>query len=110
MCYTTLVEFQACLVSEPDHCDHPPRPPIPFGTQLVCLVAASDGVWDNWMYGDVSAFFLDPARTAEVMETNSAEGVTEAFMQENARKANANFGSQVRGLVVVVDSPVDKSH
>lgn len=75
----------------------PPRPPIPLGTQLVCLVAASDGVWDNWMYGDVSAFFLDPARTAEVMETNSAEGVTEAFMQENARKANANFGSQVRG-------------
>eukprot|EP00903_Cladosiphon_okamuranus_P014142 g13143.t1 len=61
---------------------------------LVCLVTASDGVWDNWMYGDVSAFFLDPARTAEVIETNSAEGVTEAFMQENARKANANFGSQ----------------
>lgn len=60
------------------------------------MVAASDGVWDNWMYADVSAFFLDPARTAEVIETNSAEGVTEAFMQENARKANANFGSQVR--------------
>lgn len=61
---------------------------------LVCLVAASDGVWDNWLYADVSAFFLDPVRSAEVIATNSAEGVTEAFMRENSRRANANFGSQ----------------
>ncbi|CAN0272271.1 unnamed protein product, partial [Laminaria digitata] len=60
----------------------------------VCLVAASDGVWDNWLYPDVSAYFLDPERAAEVIATNSAEGVTEAFMRENARRANANFGSQ----------------
>eukprot|EP00752_Nemacystus_decipiens_P005815 g5260.t1 len=78
---------------------------------LVCLVAASDGVWDNWVFGDVSAFFLDPARTAEVMETNSAEGVTEAFMRENARKASANFGTQADNstcvacyLIVSLDS------
>lgn len=61
----------------------------------MCLVVASDGVWDNWLYADVSSFFLDPARTAEVIASNSAEGVTEAFMRENARRANANFGPQV---------------
>ena len=50
------------------------------------------------MYADVSAFFLDSYRTAEVIATNSAEGVTEAFMLENARRANANFGAQVGNL------------
>ncbi|CAN0141043.1 unnamed protein product [Ectocarpus fasciculatus] len=79
--------------------------------QLVCLVAASDGVWDNWLYGDVSAFFLDPVRAKEVVETNNAEGVTEAFMRENARRAHANFGSQADNstcvacyLIVTLDS------
>ncbi|CAM9340350.1 unnamed protein product [Ectocarpus sp. 6 AP-2014] len=78
---------------------------------LVCLVAASDGVWDNWLYGDVSAFFLDPVRAKEVVETNNAEGVTEAFMRENARRAHANFGSQADNstcvacyLIVTLDS------
>lgn len=73
----------------------------PLPTQVVCLVAASDGVWDNWVYADVSQYFLDPARVAEVMRGNSAEGVTEAFMVENSRRARANFGSQVRAGVVL---------
>ncbi|CAM9856321.1 unnamed protein product [Scytosiphon promiscuus] len=68
---------------------------------LVCLVAASDGVWDNWLYADVSAFFLNPERAAEVIKTNSAERVTEAFMRENARRANANFGSQADNATCV---------
>lgn len=59
------------------------------------MVAASDGVWDNWLYPDVSGYFLQPDRVAEVMATNSAESATAAFMQENARRANTNFGSQV---------------
>lgn len=67
----------------------------------MCLVAASDGVWDNWLYADVSAFFLNPERAAEVVQTNSAERVTEAFMRENSRRATANFGSQVPFLVGV---------
>lgn len=66
-----------------------------FRFKIVCLVAASDGVWDNWLYADVSGFFLDPVRTSEVVNTNSAEGVTDTFMQENARRANVNFGAQV---------------
>lgn len=72
--------------------------------QLVCLVAASDGVWDNWLYADVSAFFLEPKRAADVILTNSAEAVTEAFMKENSRRAHANFGSQVPTLTDVVSS------
>lgn len=63
--------------------------------KIVCIVAASDGVWDNWLYADVSGFFLDPERASEVINTNSAEGVTETFMRENARRANDNFGAQV---------------
>lgn len=85
----TLVDDDTSPQNSPDVSCCVPR------MKIVCLVAASDGVWDNWLYGDVSGFFLDPERTSEVVNTNSAEVVTETFMQENARRANVNFGAQV---------------
>ncbi|CAM9514644.1 unnamed protein product [Discosporangium mesarthrocarpum] len=76
------------------HIFHRPQGGDVPDTMVACLVVASDGVWDNWLWGDVSSFFLEPARVAAVGASNSAEAATEEFMCENARRACANFGSQ----------------
>jgi hypothetical protein len=31
-----------------------------------CIVACSDGIWDNWGWREVGSYFLEPARVAQV--------------------------------------------
>jgi hypothetical protein len=61
----------------------------------LCLVLASDGVWDNWLYEDVARFVADPSCLSAVWEhSGGARRVTSSFMQRNALYAKRNFGAQ----------------
>lgn len=62
-------------------------------TATVCLVLATDGVWDNWTYEDVTKFVLDPSCLLALDKTDEgATRITKAFMERNAIYAKRNFG------------------
>ena len=72
-------------------------------TQLLCIVLATDGVWDNWVYSDVQKFVMDSSCVQAVLE--SGEGgsrVTQSFMQRNAVYARRNFGRQADNATGVI--------
>jgi hypothetical protein len=53
--------------------------------QLLCIVLATDGVWDNWTYEDVTKFVIDPSCLGAVMSSSEgAQRVAKSFMQRNA--------------------------
>ena len=63
-------------------------------SSTLCLVLATDGVWDNWAYEDVNKFVMDPSCLGAVgAAADGAKRVTISFMQRNALYAKRNFGS-----------------
>jgi len=58
---------------------------------VICL--CSDGVWDNWLYEEVSSFLLDSARLAAVAGADTAEDALKEFMETNQQKAHNHFGN-----------------
>ena len=77
---------------------------------VVCIVLATDGVWDNWTYEDVTRFVMDASCLSAVNAgPDGAERVAKAFMQRNSVYARRNFGAQAdnaTGIVVYIsDSP-----
>ncbi|KAG5188671.1 phosphatase 2C-like domain-containing protein [Tribonema minus] len=66
-----------------------------------CIVACSDGIWDNWAWNEVGSFFLAPERVAQVVSSGSSEGIIEEFMAENLRRAHANFGDQADNATAI---------
>lgn len=76
----------------------------------LCLVLATDGVWDNWLYEDVTRFVVDPSCLGAVgAAADGARRVTMSLMQRNATYSRRNFGSQAdnaTGIVLYLsDSP-----
>lgn len=70
---------------------------------MVCIVLATDGVWDNWTYEDVTRFVLDPSCVSAAMAgTDGAQRVATAFMQRNAVYAKRNFGGQADNATGIV--------
>lgn len=70
---------------------------------LACIVLASDGVWDNWTYSDVSRFVMDPSCVNAVCSgADGAERVAESFMQRNAMFSKRNFGSQADNATGII--------
>ena len=72
-------------------------------TQLLCIVLATDGVWDNWVYEDVQKFVMDSSCVQAVVE--SADGgkrVAQSFMQRNAVYARRNFGRQADNATGII--------
>jgi serine/threonine protein phosphatase PrpC len=62
---------------------------------LVCVVLASDGVWDNWLYSDVSKFVMDSSCINAVRSSgDGAIRVAESFMKRNTLFSKRNFGAQ----------------
>ena len=60
-------------------------------------VFSVDGVWDNWIYEDVTKFVLDKSCIQAVMESNNPNGngavrVSQAFMHRNMIFSKRNFG------------------
>lgn len=69
----------------------------------LCLVLATDGVWDNWTYEDVTRFVMDPSCLGAVgAATDGAKRVTISFMQRNALYAKRNFGNNADNATAIV--------
>ena len=71
--------------------------------QLLCIVLATDGVWDNWQYSDVQKFVMDSSCIQAVYEgSNGAKRVADSFMQRNAVYARRNFGKDADNATGIV--------
>jgi hypothetical protein len=71
--------------------------------QQLCIVLCSDGVWDNWLYEDVTKFVMDASCLGAV--TGSSDGgrrVAMSFMQRNMLFARRNFGAQADNATAIV--------
>lgn len=69
----------------------------------LCLVLATDGVWDNWLYEDVNKFVMDASCLGAVgAAADGAKRVTISFMQRNALYAKRNFGSNADNATGIV--------
>lgn len=77
--------------------------------RILCVVAASDGVWDNWQYEDVGKFVVDSScLNAVANDVDGAQKVAQSFISRNALLSSRNFGSQADnatfvGLYIVID-------
>ena len=72
-------------------------------TQLLCIVLATDGVWDNWLYEDVQKFVMDSSCIQAVLENGEgSQRVTQSFMQRNAVYARRNFGRQADNATGII--------
>ena len=64
----------------------------------VCIVLATDGVWDNWQDKernyDVQKFVMDPSCLNAIMEPNGGSRVTKSFMERNTVYGTRNFRAQ----------------
>eukprot|EP00596_Hydrurales_sp_CCMP1899_P003857 CAMPEP_0119051016 /NCGR_PEP_ID=MMETSP1177-20130426/72770_1 /TAXON_ID=2985 /ORGANISM="Ochromonas sp, Strain CCMP1899" /LENGTH=453 /DNA_ID=CAMNT_0007030069 /DNA_START=94 /DNA_END=1455 /DNA_ORIENTATION=- len=70
---------------------------------MLCLVLATDGVWDNWTYEDVTKFVMDPScLDAVAAGADGAHRVTLSFMQRNAVYSKRNFGGQADNATGIV--------
>ena len=74
-----------------------------IASNTLCLVLATDGVWDNWLYEDVNKFVMD-ATCLEAVASNAdgARRVTQSFMQRNALFAKRNFGSSADNATSII--------
>lgn len=76
---------------------------------LFCIVLATDGVWDNWAYEEVTRFVMHSSCIGAVMQSSDgAQRVAQSFMQRNAVYAKRNFGNQAdnaTGIVAYVGRP-----
>jgi hypothetical protein len=71
--------------------------------ELVCLVVATDGVWDNWLYEDVSKFVLDSScLRAVTASSEGAQRVATSLLHRNAIYSKRNFGSQADNATGIV--------
>jgi serine/threonine protein phosphatase PrpC len=95
--------------------DDPSNPPT------LAVVLASDGIWDNWDYPDVTAFLVDPelrkkhssnkrsSHSDEDQDQDPEVGHTKhlsrALIKTNAEYAARNFGNQAdnaTGIVLLI--------
>ena len=65
----------------------------------VCIVLASDGVWDNWIYDHVQKFVMDKSCLKAIVadkivadKATGAQRVAKSFMLRNQAFATKNFG------------------
>jgi serine/threonine protein phosphatase PrpC len=61
----------------------------------VCVVTASDGLWDNWIDDHVGKFVMDPSCLKAIVEKpqDGAQRVAKSLMARNDDFARKNFGS-----------------
>lgn len=68
-----------------------------------CIVLATDGVWDNWAYEDVTRFVMHSSCISAVQKAaDGAQRVAQSFMQRNAVYARRNFGSQADNATGII--------
>jgi serine/threonine protein phosphatase PrpC len=70
---------------------------------MLCVVLATDGVWDNWEHADVSRFVLDATCIKAVSDgPDGAQKVALSFMQRNAHYSKKNFGRSADNATGIV--------
>ena len=72
--------------------------------KTICIVLATDGVWDNWTYKDVSEFVMDPNCLEKIVKSpeTGAQDVTNAFMDKNELFAKKNFGRSADNATAII--------
>ena len=67
------------------------------------IVLATDGVWDNWLYKDVSDFIMyDSCLKASASDLeNGTQKVADSFMERNMLFSKRNFGQSADNATVV---------
>jgi len=73
----------------------------------VCVVLATDGVWDNWIYDHVQKFVMDKSclKALEADKERGAQRVCKSFMLRNQGFATKNFGrssDNATGIVLYI--------
>eukprot|EP00603_Paraphysomonas_imperforata_P003239 CAMPEP_0114430314 /NCGR_PEP_ID=MMETSP0103-20121206/9975_1 /TAXON_ID=37642 ORGANISM="Paraphysomonas imperforata, Strain PA2" /NCGR_SAMPLE_ID=MMETSP0103 /ASSEMBLY_ACC=CAM_ASM_000201 /LENGTH=470 /DNA_ID=CAMNT_0001599753 /DNA_START=51 /DNA_END=1463 /DNA_ORIENTATION=- len=71
----------------------------------LCVVLASDGIWDNWEYADVSNFVMNPVNAVGGGDGTGVERAVQsskALIKSNAGHASRNFGDQADNATGVV--------
>jgi len=72
-------------------------------TSPLCIVIASDGVWDNWLYEDVTKFITESNRVEKVFtDKNGCQEITDEFMKLNQEKARTNFGNTADNATSII--------
>jgi serine/threonine protein phosphatase PrpC len=74
---------------------------IPLVNHPFALVVASDGVWDNWRYEDVSNFMLEQRLLDSVATSGSALQPVVELMNTNLERGRANFGSSADNMTAI---------
>jgi serine/threonine protein phosphatase PrpC len=94
--------------------DDPSNPPT------LAVVLASDGIWDNWDYPDVTSFIVNPELRKHSNKRSShdededpdvghTKHLSRALIKTNAEYASRNFGNQAdnaTGIVLLIH-PLD---
>lgn len=92
-------------------------------SHVACLVVATDGIWDNWSYEDVTKFVMDDSCTKAVLQTppgkwgadgaeadidagastvSGTQRVANSLIKRNAVFAKRNFGGDADNATGVV--------
>lgn len=68
-----------------------------------CIVLATDGIWDNWLYEDVSKVLLDPSRIIDLSNNkNATQAITNFFVHRNSIISKKNFGSHADNATAIL--------
>jgi serine/threonine protein phosphatase PrpC len=73
-------------------------------SNTVCIVTASDGVWDNWINDHVCKFVMDPSCLKAIIEKpeDGAQRVVKSLMVRNDNFGKKNFGSSRDNATCIV--------
>jgi hypothetical protein len=83
------------LLRENPESENETNPVKDLEKSTVCILLATDGVWDNWVYEDVSRFLFDQSCLQAVLAgSDGAQRIVTSFMQRNSYFAKKNFGNQ----------------
>ena len=66
------------------------------------LLVCSDGVWDNWKFGEIVTASMQQPWIDEVCRKGDAVEVTNLLMKWNLQLARAHFGSQADNMTAIV--------
>lgn len=64
-------------------------------SNIICVVTATDGLWDNWIDDHVCKFVMDPSCLKAIIDKpeDGAQRVAKSLMMRNDMFAKKNFGS-----------------
>jgi len=69
----------------------------------ICIVLATDGVWDNWKFEDVKDCVMNDSCLKDLTESsNGAQFSTESFMEINNSCGEKNFGTNADNATCIL--------